>query len=281
MSRQPDSPWTEDEIAARLGISIAVFRGPIRPEQIAQIREAGITRIELSVNRQRVDYHNPVHVSEIRSACERLGITVVSVHGPFDLPYKSADEPERQRVVSGSLEAIRFAEDMGASIYVAHLGFGEQARKTVLDLLRETDGMGIKLTTENQTGQDLESYRSFVEAIGSDRFGLTLDIGHVRDVDGTTPFSRKAVARSTVARCGRSVIHVHLHETFDLDQKRDHRPPLHPDGTIEWGEVLAGLRDIGYTGELVFEDGRGEDPEEWIRHTAEFPQAFVGRYGAR
>jgi len=38
------------------------------------------------------------------------------------------------------------------------------------------------------------------------------------------------------------------------------------------------LKDIEYTGELLFEDGRGENPEEWIRMTAAFPQKFVQRY---
>lgn len=48
---------------------------------------------------------------------------------------------------------------------------------------------------------------------------------------------------------------------------------------IEWGEIFAALKEIGYSGELVFEDGRGEDPEQWTRLTAAFPQAFVRKYG--
>ena len=275
------SVWTSEEISARLGISTAVFRGPLRPAQIAQIREAGITRIEISVSRQRVDYHSAVQVSGIRNECERQGIAVVSVHGSSDLAYRSEDEAERQQVVEDSLEAIRFAVEMGASVYGAHFGFGDQARKTVADLLEQTDGLNIKLTTENQMGQDLGRCRSFVEAVGSDRFGLVVDIGHARDPDGTNPFTKKSVARKTMAQCGRCVFHVHLHETFDLDQKPDHRPPLHPDGIIEWGEVFAALKDIDYTGELVFEDGRGEDPDDWIRHTAEFPETFARRFGTQ
>jgi len=281
MSFGSTSQWTRDEIAARLGISIAVFRGPLRPAQITQIREAGLTRIELSVNRQRIDYHNPSQVSEIRKECERQGVAVVSLHGSFDLPYRSENEAGRLQVVKGSLEAIHFAEEMGASIYVAHFGFQEHAKRTAIDLLRQTDGLNIKLTTENQMGQGLSPYISMVEAVGSSRFGLTVDIGHTRDPDGSNPFTKASVARRTLAQCGRCAFHVHLHETFNLDQKPDHRPPLHPDGIIEWGEVFAALKDIDYAGQLVFEDGRGEDPEGWIRHTAEFPQTFARRYGTQ
>jgi sugar phosphate isomerase/epimerase len=118
-----------------------------------------------------------------------------------------------------------------------------------------------------------------VDAINSDRFGMIIDIGHARDADGINPFIKHTVARKTLAQCGHRVKHVHLHETFDLTKKPDHRPPLHKNGLIEWGEVFAALKDINYTSDFVFEDGRGEDPDEWIQHTADFPETFTAKYG--
>ncbi len=140
------------------------------------------------------------------------------------------------------------------------------------------EGFRIKLTTEN--GRNLRDYMAVVDDINSDRFGMIVDIGHTRDSDGINPFVKKEKARQTLAQCGNRVFHIHLHETFDLEQKADHRPPLHKNGIIEWGEVFAALKDIDYRGELVFEDGRGENPEEWLRMTAAFPQVFVRRYGS-
>lgn len=274
-----DSQWSEEEIANRLGISVAVFREPIGEKQIAQIREAGITRIELSINRGRVDYQSSEKVLALQNVCKRYGVQVVSVHGPFDLPYGSEDESERKHVVKESLEAIRFAEEMGASVYVAHFGHKDHSKKTVVELLEQTQDLDIRLTTENQTGQLLDPFIKIVDDIGADRFGMIVDIGHTRDSDGINPFVKRAVARQTLAKCGSRVFHVHLHETFNLDKQADHRPPMHKDGMIEWGEVFMALRDIGYTGEFLFEDGRGEDPEEWIRHAAEFPKAFMQKYG--
>ena len=55
---------------------------------------------------------------------------------------------------------------------------------------------------------------------------------------------------------------------------------MHPDGIIAWGRVFAGLKEAGYQGTLLFEDGRGEDPQQWIRYTAGFPDAFAARYGS-
>jgi sugar phosphate isomerase/epimerase len=248
-------------------------------EHIARIREANIPKIELSVIFKSLDYHNLAQVKELKRACESNDIQVTSVHGPFNLPYNTEDEDVRKKVVKESHIALQFAAEMGASVYVAHFGFKDHGRKTVTELLERTQDLDIVLTTENQTNQPLEPYMQIVDAVDSDRFGMIIDIGHTRDDDGINPFVKHDVARQYLSKCGPRIKHAHLHETFDLDKKPDHRPPMHKDGIIEWGEVFAALEDVNYTGDFVFEDGRGEDPDEWIQHTADFPTAFVERYG--
>ncbi|MFC1525606.1 sugar phosphate isomerase/epimerase family protein [Candidatus Latescibacterota bacterium] len=274
------APWTAAEVSARLGLSTAVHqRSRLGTEHIAAIRQAGIERIELSIIQGCLDHRDDGQAAELLRACQSEGMAVVSVHGPFGLRYGASDEAIRKTVVSESMLGICFAEMMGAAVYVAHFGAAEHSRRTAEELVRETEGTGIVLTTENQVGEGLQPYLDVIDAVGSDRYGLTLDIGHNRDADGVNPFVRADRARATLVPCGHRLRHIHLHETFDLEEQPDHRPPLHPDGIIEWGEVFAALREIGYSGELVFEDGRGEDPEQWTRMTAEFPQAFVRKYG--
>ena len=275
-----ETPWTAAEMSVRLGLSTAIYqKSRLGAEQIAAIRRAGIARIELSIIQGCLDHTDQSQTAEILNACRSEGVAVVSVHGPFKLPYGSEDEAIRKTVVEESLVAIRFAREMGASIYVAHFGCREHSKRTADELLRKTEDSGIVLTTENQVGQTLQPYMDIVDAVGSDRYGMIVDIGHNRDDDGVNPFAKKDRARQTLAQCGHRLRHIHLHETFDLEQQPDHRPPLHPDGIIEWGEIFAALKEIGYSGELVFEDGRGEDPEQWTRMTAAFPQAFVQKYG--
>jgi sugar phosphate isomerase/epimerase len=270
-----------EEIASRLGISLAIYqkRGSIGAREIAEVREAGITRIELSLIPRCLDYRNHLQISEIMSECRKQGVIIVSVHGPFGLPYSSPSEEARKAVVRESLAAIRFAEEVGASIYVAHFGCDEHSRKTVAELLKRMDGFHIRLTTENQVGWALDGYTGIVDDIGSPQFGMTLDIGHARDKDGINPFTEKGRARQALTRCGDRIFHLHLHEVFDVQEKPDHRPPLHEDGLIQWDEVFSALKEINYKGELMFEDGRGENPEEWLRMTATFPQRFLQRYG--
>jgi sugar phosphate isomerase/epimerase len=177
-----------------------------------------------------------------------------------------------------TLETVRFAEEAGASVFVAHFGAGDRAREIVETVLDETRDLGIVLTTETMGG-DHTRYFGTVDRVGSERFGLTVDIGHPRDADGVNPFVKPERAREALVACGARVRHLHLHETFDLEEKRDHHPPLHPGGIIEWGSVFGALSDIEYQGELLFEDGRGEDPAAWSRATGDFPEAFVERYG--
>ena len=146
------------------------------------------------------------------------------------------------------------------------------------ELLDRTKDLRIRLTVENMRG-GLKPYADFADRIGSDRFGLTVDIGHARDPDGVNPFVKRGRAADVLALGGRRVWHLHLHETFNLPTKADHRAPMHPDGIICWDEVFVGLKAIDYRGVFLFEDGRGEDPEEWTKLAAEFPKKFVARHG--
>lgn len=270
--------WTAEEIGNCLGISTAVYQKmQLGARQIAEIRQAGIKRIEISMILPRFDYRNRSQVSEVLEECEKQGVKIVGIHGWAKLSPQTEDEEEWKLMVDESLSAIRFAEEVGASIYVAHFGCTEGSKRLITELLDKTAGLRVRLTTEN--GRNLRPFMAAVDDIKSTRFGMIVDIGHTRDKDGINPFVKKDRARQTLAQCGDRVFHIHLHEVFDQEQKPDHHPPLHKNGIVEWGEVFAALRDIGYKGELVFEDGRGENPEEWVRMTGAFPRVFVQRYG--
>ncbi len=272
-------PYTAQEIAARLGISMAVYQKErLGARHIAAIRSAGINRIELLMMPPRFDLHNRAQVSEVLRECRRQKVTVVSVHGNLQRKYNDPDDEKRRAAAAHLLEEVRFAEEAGAGILVAHFGTNEKSRKTVTELLEETKDLRIRLTVENMRG-GLKPYAAFVDKIGSKRFGMTVDIGHIRDADGVNPLVKRGRASEVFAQGGRRVWHLHLHETFGLKTKPDHHPPMHRDGIIEWDEVFTALKAIDYRGVFLFEDGRGEEPEQWIRHAAAFPQNFIARYG--
>ncbi|MFC1714600.1 sugar phosphate isomerase/epimerase family protein [Candidatus Poribacteria bacterium] len=270
--------WTAEEISSRHGMSLAIYqKSRLGARHIAETRQAGITRVELLVHRNHFDSHDHGQVTEVVDECEKQGIDIVAVHGLIPLPYSSEDEEDRKIVMEESLSAIRLAEEVGVPIYVGHFSARKHSKRTVTELLDQTDESGIKLTMENMSG--LSGYIAFVDAIGSDRFGMTVDIGHVRDGDGINPLTQKDKARQALAEGGHRIFHVHLHDSIDVKEKPDHMPPLFEGGMIEWGEIFAALKDIDYKGAFVFEDGRGVMIEEWLRLVPAFPKEFVRRYG--
>jgi sugar phosphate isomerase/epimerase len=272
-------PYTAGEIADRLGISMAIYQKErLGARHVAAIREAGITHIELVMLPPSFDVQDRAQTAEILAECRRQKVAIASVHGNLQRQYDDPNEPKRRAVAAGLLEEIRFAEEAGAAILVAHFGTNGQAVKTVMELLDKTKDLRIRLTVENMRA-GLGPYAAFVDRIGSPRFGLTVDIGHLRDDDGVNPMVKPGRAGAVFAEGGERIWHLHLHDSFNLKTKPDHRAPMHPDGLIRWREVFAALKAIDYRGLFLFEDGRGENPEEWVRLAATFPQNFVWRYG--
>ena len=122
--------WTPAELRTRLAISTAVYQKVrLGARQIAEIREAGIQKIELSCVAGCFDYQDQQQALEVLNACKAEDVEIVALHGPFKLPYGEETEEARKRVVSESLPAIRLAEEAGAGIYVGHFG-REEARRT-------------------------------------------------------------------------------------------------------------------------------------------------------
>jgi sugar phosphate isomerase/epimerase len=271
--------WSAQEITGRLGISSSVFKkAGLGAREIAQIREAGIAHLELSTNTS-FDYRNGKQVSEIARECAIQGINIASFHTAL-FPFQSADEGERRTAVRDALYLAHTAVEMGAGILSCHLCTDAQTRRSIHEMLEELKDLPLVLAIENVGRVAIAAALSLVDEFDSERFKMLLDIGHERDGDGVNPFVKKDRARAAVAQCGDRLCAVHLHETLALKERADHRAPLHKDGLIEWGEVFAGLQDVGYRGVLLFEDGRGVNPEEWVRATGEFPAKFIERYGA-
>lgn len=263
-----------EPIRARLGFSTIAMPGNERfgAREIGMIREAGITRIEICGLHPptHYDYHDAGQVSEITVECGKQGIAIVAVHGP-NLPYASPYEEVRRAVVKEAVASARVAEEMGASVFVGHFNINDRSTSTVGEMLDRLDGGAIKLTVEN--GGDLKNFAGFVDRIGSNRFGMVVDIGHTRDADGVNPFIKMDRAREAMAVCEHRLFHLHLHDFRDTD----HYPPF--DGSIQWGEIFSALQDIGYAGEYMFEAVARVSLEDTLKKTSAFPDEFVMRYG--
>ena len=80
-------PYTADEIAERLGATTGVFLSeetPLGAREIAAIRAAGITRIEVCGIRspKHFDFGNSQQAADVVRECREQGVEIVSAHGP-------------------------------------------------------------------------------------------------------------------------------------------------------------------------------------------------------
>ena len=237
-------PYTADEIAERLGATTGAFLSeetPLGAREIAAIRAAGITRIEVCGIRspQHLDFGNSQQAADVVRECREQGVEIVSFHGPT-VEYASTDEEERRAAVKEAAAAARVADDMGASVMVCHFGTSEESKRTIVDMLEELDGSAIRLANEN--GEDLRDYMALVDEVGSDRFGMVVDVGHTRDEDGVNPFIKPDRARETLAQCGPRLIHLHLHDFLERGPHSAYgrQPPVGRDVRRSEGHRLPG-----------------------------------------
>ena len=273
--------WTAAEIRARLGASTNLYfweQVRLGGEQMAQLAAAGILRIEIAGDMGQFDHNDREQIDEIAAACRETGVSVASYHCP-DLPFACPYPQVRKGTIGEFLAICEAAERLGGPLMVCHFDMNEHTESFIREVLPLLDGTEVRLTIEN--GEDLHHYADFVDRIGSPRFGMIVDIGHTKDADGQNPFTCGRRARETITVCGDRLFHVHLHEFWD---GADHWPPFYRGGLIEWGELFAGLAEIGYAGAFMFESVPAipKDPaafDDHLRRIATFPDEFVRRYG--
>ena len=135
------------------------------------------------------------------------------------------------------LQVALFADE----IRTALLHEGRDSFPAVVGSHRGGNGHSFKLAIEN-LDKPVAEYAAFVDRIGSDGFGMVIDIGHTMDDDGVNPFTHKGRAREDMALCGKRLISLHLHDYLYERAAGDHVSPL--DGSIEWAEVFAALKEV-------------------------------------
>jgi sugar phosphate isomerase/epimerase len=271
------STWTAERIRSKLGTSTIVFPPEERlsRDHIQRIADAGLACVEIGAfnGLDHYNHHDDAQVDEIARACEDFNVTVASVHCPL-VAYDDPDEATRQHTSAESIAAAKAAVRMNADIFVCHFHNQPPAQITCRELLDAFADTPLRFATEN--GINLTPYTESVDMFATDKFGITIDIGHTRvpEEDWLNPFTAPGRAKAIVELCGHRLIHMHIHDYFE---NADHRPPF--EGDIEWGDLLAALDGIGYEGALMFESLPLVSAEDTLKKLETFPEEFVKRYG--
>ena len=116
-------------------------------------------------------------------------------------------------------------------------------------LAEEAAKRGIKVTIETACGElysinlKPELIIDFFNDVGADNMGICIDSGHCH-LNGLN-------VAEIIRKCGSYFLETHFHDNFGV---KDRHNPIGI-GTINWFEVIKAMDEIGYRGEITFEQG--------------------------
>ncbi len=199
----------------------------------------------------------------------------VTVHLPYpeSTPYIEAGAEKAVRALERELET---AESVGARLAVLHPQphgtdlYADWA--TAVERIRRWGSMaadrGFKLACETGTPNSVPDLVRFVEEIGHDNVGVTLDVGHQAGFEELAGIEKASYAAEESVRAyndlnikiveslGEKLIHFHVHD-IEPETWAEHKPLIH--GFIDYPRLIGKLREIEYAGVLVFEIGGDAD----------------------
>jgi len=220
-----------------------------------------------------LNWHDPEEadpwLDELAEAATDAGLAWVQAHGPVFNLFQESDDDRFQRDLA--VTALRACGRLGVPWMVMHPSTlrmppddGEQLRQLIeanvdyfRSLLPACEQYGVGIAIENITGKRVESpgvVRSpgstaeelcvMIDALAHPLVGACWDSGHAQ----LTGLDQRA----NLAALGSRLKVVHLHEN---DGQRDlHLLPFtFQDAPDRWHDIMTGLREAGYTGELTLE----------------------------
>jgi sugar phosphate isomerase/epimerase len=207
-----------------------------------------------------VEYSHCMHWTDreldlVREMARQCGLGPWSLHA-----WAGGDvlEPAGARETAKILaRAADVALGLGVRRVVHHTSGRARARDGGESLSREADiiraawkpGFVFGLETET-TGAHFEYLLALVDELGPEIAGVNVDTGHPH-------LGTEVGAAEAIRRAGPRLVTTHLHDNHGVDD--EHMPP--GDGTIDWEDVAAALREVGYRGCVMLELTDQPSPE--------------------
>ncbi len=234
------------------------------------MKETGFKHIDLSI--YNVVYDGSPWISdgedwkkeieECQNIAARCGFDFCQAHAPSGCFFK--DEEKRKRsllATKRSIEAcamlgiphiVVHAEALGSSVFTKLFGrkkFLEKNKELFRIIAEDAERYGVDVLAENSsdlwnpgyflnTGKDI---RRFVEEVGSSRVFVCWDTGHA-NCQGADQYKE-------ITAVGNKLRAIHAQDNYGNGDS--HVMPMV--GTINWDQVMRGLKDIGYRGDFTFE----------------------------
>jgi sugar phosphate isomerase/epimerase len=261
----------------RFGISTHLFHDQrLSRDHLAHIAAHGFESVEVFATRSHFDYHDPGAIKELGVWLTETGLALHGIHAPIvesmhggdkwgpAISNAVSDTAKRQAAVREADAALNIARELGAGVFVVHLGTptvqgGENSRtaafRSVEDICRLAEPMDIRVALEVMPNP-LSDAAQLVAMLDRDlefpKAGVCLDFGHAF-LMGDVVDQIETVAEHLIA--------THVHDNGG--KKDDHLVPF--DGRINWDMALMTMQKVGYDGTYMMELANVSTPAEVLR----------------
>ncbi len=204
---------------------------------------------------------------------ELADFSTIIVHGtPWDVKIASRNPGIREESVKQYMEAIEFAHDIGAGIVTFHINGATNPLEEYCETMERIVDFGkraveyaqkyeIILGAETGTGlvapgaTPIEKWHNVLNGIGSESFGMLLDIGHVLVEMGYRAGTEAVL--TYINEFSDKIVEVHAHNVIAWTAVSqiliDHQPFFGDTVCIDVEKVFRKLREVGYNGPIIFE----------------------------
>ena len=256
----------------KLGTSCGIAGGT-NPTSLAEIKDAGIDYIEISMNgfwRNKPADEVYIRAYKALQNIEASGLKVWSVHLPFSgsLDISVLDTKKREANLRIFEEMIRLAGVFKPKCLVLHPGSDtikdEKTRTERLKCSRNSIGRLALAAAEIGALLCVEDLPRTCPGRTIDEMDyLTAGIPNVR-VCFDTNHLLLDTHEEFLDKLGDRIATIHVSDYDRVDEK--HWMPFHEAGTIDWHAFYQGLKKIGYKGVFMFEVKKGEGtPEDLVK----------------
>lgn len=202
-------------------------------------------------------------MAEYKTMADEAGIKIYQAHGPWRWPVKDNTPEDRAERMEKMKTSIRACALLECKYWVIHpiMPYGvndkgtENEQKTwnvnkefMTELLAYAKEQGVIICYENMPmtglaiGYPLDVLR-FVEEMNDDNFKICMDIGHAEICK-----SQISVG-DAIRKMGDKIACFHIHDNNGWADI--HTMPM--TGCVDWDDVCAAIKEIGYEGDLCFE----------------------------
>lgn len=256
----------------KVGTSISLV-GQITPETLAQIKNAGIDYIEVTMNNfVRKQPENEVYTKAYKALkdIKDAGLKVWSVHLPYSSTWDVSiiDPVKRAEVVAFFEEMIRLAEIFEPECLVLHPGADtikdDATRADRLKCSRNSIGRLALAAKEIGAILCIEDLPRTCPGRTADEIDyLTADIPNVKICFDTNHLLIDT-HEDFFQKVGDRIGTIHVSDYDRVDEK--HWLPLSGRGVIDWPAFCRNIKACGYEGVFMFESrGEGVTVEDVVR----------------